>query len=66
MFAGEVGWVNHIAFAGYDLDRKTAELKAAGFAYRVQKLADTPIPQIFVEGPEGLRVELQCVPPASG
>ncbi len=64
--AGETGWVNHIAFAGYDLDRKTAELKAGGFNFRVQRLADTDIPQIFVSGPEGLRVELQCAPPADG
>jgi catechol 2,3-dioxygenase-like lactoylglutathione lyase family enzyme len=62
--AGEVGWVNHIAFAGFDLATKTAELKAAGFAFRVQRLADTGIPQIFLAGPEGVRVELQCTRPA--
>jgi catechol 2,3-dioxygenase-like lactoylglutathione lyase family enzyme len=60
---GEVGWANHIAFAGYDLERKTAELKDAGLNFRVQRLADTDIPQIFVKGPEGLLVELQCVVP---
>lgn len=61
---GVVGWVNHIAFAGYDLAGKTADLDARGFRYRVQLLAGTDIPQIFVDGPEGLRVELQCAPPS--
>lgn len=60
---GTVGWVNHIAFAGYDLAAKTADLSTRGLAFHVQTLAGTDIPQIFVDGPEGLRVELQCVPP---
>jgi len=59
---GEVGWVNHIAFSGYDFDRKTAELAAAGFAFRTQHLPDSDIRQIFLIGPEGLRIELQCPP----
>lgn len=60
---GSPGWVNHIAFHGFDVDEKSAELKAAGIPFRVQRLADTDTPQIFVEGPEGVRVELQCLPP---
>ena len=59
---GEVGWVNHIAFAGYDFERKTAELRAAGFAVKTQALPASDIRQIFVTGPEGLRIELQCEP----
>ena len=62
--AGEIGWVNHIAFSGYDFDRKTAELRAAGFAIKTQMLPDSDVRQIFVSGPEGIRIELQC-PPAS-
>ena len=61
---GSVGWVNHIAFQGFDVDKKAAELEAAGIPFRVQHLADTDTPQIFVEGPEGVRVELQCLPAA--
>ena len=57
---GEVGWVNHIAFAGYDFEEKTEELKAKGFAFRTQTLPASDIRQIFVSGPEGIRVELQC------
>jgi catechol 2,3-dioxygenase-like lactoylglutathione lyase family enzyme len=63
-YPGEVGWANHVAFAGYDLEQKTRELRTAGFDFRVQRLADTNIPQIFVDGPEGVRVELQCIAPA--
>ena len=36
---------------------------AKGIAYRTQHLADTETRQIFVEGPEGIRVELQCPAP---
>ena len=60
---GAVGWVNHIAFTGFDFDGKCAELDAKGIAYRTQHLADTETRQIFVEGPEGIRVELQCPAP---
>jgi len=57
---GEIGWVNHIAFAGYDFDRKTAELRAAGFTFKTQTLPGSDIRQIFLNGPEGIRIELQC------
>lgn len=57
---GDIGWVNHIAFSGYDFDEKTAELRAAGFTFRTQTLPDSDIRQIFLNGPEGIRVELQC------
>ena len=59
---GDVGWVNHIAFTGFDFARKSAELSAAGVPFKVQTLPGTDIRQIFVNGPEGLRVELQCPP----
>ena len=60
--AGEVGWVNHICFAGYDFAAKTAELRQAGHPFTVQTLPGTAIRQIFLRGPEGLRIELQCPP----
>jgi catechol 2,3-dioxygenase-like lactoylglutathione lyase family enzyme len=57
---GDVGWVNHIAFTGFDFEEKTAALQATGFAFRTQRLPGDGIRQIFLDGPEGLRVELQC------
>jgi catechol 2,3-dioxygenase-like lactoylglutathione lyase family enzyme len=62
---GKVGWVNHIAFSGFDFTAKTAELDRVGIAYTVQTLPDTSIRQIFIDGPEGLRIELQCPPHAA-
>lgn len=59
---GETGWVNHIAFTGFDFAAKTAALGRAGLSHRVQVQPDTGVRQIFVDGPEGLRVELQCPP----
>ncbi len=61
---GEVGWVNHIAFTGFDFAAKSSALDAAGVLYKVQTLPGTAIKQIFVDGPEGLRIELQCPPQA--
>ena len=63
--AGEVGWVNHIAFTGFDFAAKSAALDQAGVPYQVQTLPGTAIKQIFVNGPEGLRIELQCPPHAA-
>ena len=39
-------------------------LAAAGFAFRTQHLPDSDIRQIFLLGPEGMRIELQCPPRA--
>jgi catechol 2,3-dioxygenase-like lactoylglutathione lyase family enzyme len=63
--AGEVGWVDHIAFHGFDFGEKTAALEAAGVPFKAQTLPGTDIRQIFVRGPENLRVELQCPPMAT-
>ncbi len=62
---GEVGWVNHIAFSGFDFAAKTTALTGAGVPHRVQTLPGTDIKQIFIDGPEGLRIELQCLPYAA-
>jgi catechol 2,3-dioxygenase-like lactoylglutathione lyase family enzyme len=62
---GEVGWVNHIAFTGFDFAAKTAALAGAGVPYTVRTLPGTDVRQIFVNGPEGLRIELQCPPHAA-
>ncbi len=52
--------INHFAFGPYDYERKYAELSAAGWPLRLSRIPATPIRQIFVTGPEGIRVELQC------
>lgn len=58
--AGEAGWVNHIAFAPFDFDAKVAELDRAGIGFRASAIPGTDIRQIFVAGPEGVMLELQC------
>lgn len=52
--------VNHIAFGPFDYDAALARLRAAGLTFRLSRIPATPIRQIFVDGPEGLRVELQA------
>ena len=55
------GWIDHVAFGPCgDPDRKRAELRALGFPFREAALPDTDIVQFFVEGPEGMKIELQC------
>lgn len=54
------GWVDHIAFAPFDFDRQKQRLDAAGLAYTATGIPGTGIRQLFVAGPGGLRLELQC------
>ncbi|NND49460.1 MAG: glyoxalase [Rhizobiales bacterium] len=54
------GPVDHIAFGTFDFDEKRAELDATGHKYRVADVPGLPLKQIFVEGPEGVTLELQC------
>lgn len=56
----EAGWIDHLAFGPFDFDAKRAELDAAGIAYRATRVPDRPLRQIFVIGPEGVKLELQC------
>jgi catechol 2,3-dioxygenase-like lactoylglutathione lyase family enzyme len=56
-----LGWIDHIAFGPCgDIDEKRAELNRLGFAFREVALIDTDITQYFVEGPENMKIELQC------
>jgi catechol 2,3-dioxygenase-like lactoylglutathione lyase family enzyme len=57
---GGPGWVDHVAFGPFDFEAKRAELSAAGHTFRTSVMPGTGLKQIFVEGPEGIRVELQC------
>jgi catechol 2,3-dioxygenase-like lactoylglutathione lyase family enzyme len=55
------GWVDHLAFA---TDAPPAvlreQLRAMGAVFAETRLPDTEIAQFFVQGPEGIKVELQC------
>jgi len=54
------GWVDHIAFGPFDFDEQCARLDKAGVRYRTSGVPGTPVRQIFVEGPEGIKLELNC------
>lgn len=58
------GWVDHIAFAGFDFETERARLAREGFTYTEAAIPGTGIRQLFVMGPDGLKVELQCAAPA--
>lgn len=53
------GMVNHVAFGVYDFAPTRARLEAAGWPYRITGIPDSEIGQFFVEGPEGLLLEVQ-------
>jgi catechol 2,3-dioxygenase-like lactoylglutathione lyase family enzyme len=56
-----LGWVDHVAFGPCgDPDAKRAELQRLGYTFAETGLIDTDITQFFVNGPEGMRIELQC------
>jgi catechol 2,3-dioxygenase-like lactoylglutathione lyase family enzyme len=57
---GGPGWVDHVAFGPFAYEAKVAELDAKGHTYRTSVMPGTGLRQIFVQGPEGVRVELQC------
>lgn len=50
---------DHVAFAGDDYPALIARLKGKGIAYREQDLPGGGVRQIFVIGPDGVRVEIQ-------
>lgn len=54
------GWIDHLAFGPFDFDEQVARLDAGGFEYGVGGIPGTGIRQLFVAGPEGAKIELQC------
>jgi catechol 2,3-dioxygenase-like lactoylglutathione lyase family enzyme len=60
--AGEqhVGWMDHVAFGPFAFEATKARLDASGLSYRVSGIPGTAIRQLFVTGPEGVKLELQC------
>lgn len=54
------GWIDHLAFAPFDFEAEKARLDAAGLGYVVGGIPGTGVRQLFVIGPENLKIELQC------
>jgi catechol 2,3-dioxygenase-like lactoylglutathione lyase family enzyme len=57
---GGRGWIDHLAFAPFDFEAERRRLDALGLSYVVGGIPGTGIRQLFVTGPEGLKLELQC------
>lgn len=53
------GIVNHVAFGVYDFEEARVRVESAGYPYRLSGIPGTGIGQFFVEGPEGILVEIQ-------
>ncbi|MDB5542221.1 MAG: glyoxalase [Devosia sp.] len=53
------GIVNHIAFGVYEFEATKARIETAGYPYRITGIPGTEIGQFFVDGPEGLLLEVQ-------
>jgi catechol 2,3-dioxygenase-like lactoylglutathione lyase family enzyme len=61
------GMVNHCAFGLYDYEAALHRIRSTGYPYECRDIPDTDLGQVFVYGPEGLKIELQYkrVPMAS-
>jgi catechol 2,3-dioxygenase-like lactoylglutathione lyase family enzyme len=53
-------WIDHLAFAPFDFEAEKARLDGIGIRYAVGGIPGTGIRQLFVVGPERLKLELQC------
>lgn len=53
------GMINHVAFGPYEYDEARGRIESCGYRYRVAGIPGAGIGQFFVEGPEGLLVEVQ-------
>lgn len=56
--AGAAGAIDHFALDAQDLPAFEARLRAAGQPFTGQRLADTDLWQLFLNDPDGARVEL--------
>ncbi|MBL8600035.1 MAG: glyoxalase [Devosia sp.] len=53
------GIYNHVAFALYDFEPALKRVEASGFRHEYRDIPGTKLGQIFVYGPEGVKIELQ-------
>ena len=58
------GIFNHVAFSLYDFEAAIERIKSMGCRYHYNDIPDTDLGQVFVYGPEGIKVELQYKRPA--
>ncbi|MEM1048361.1 MAG: VOC family protein [Pseudomonadota bacterium] len=56
---GDAGAVDHVAFRFDDFRDRTDRLAAAGHTFTVRQVPGTQISQTFIDGPDGLTIELQ-------
>jgi catechol 2,3-dioxygenase-like lactoylglutathione lyase family enzyme len=56
--AGETGPLDHIAFAGRDLDKARQRLKDRNIPFAEGGVPGFPLHQVFLSDPQGLRIEL--------
>lgn len=64
--ASSTSALNHAAFEVADIDALAARLTQRGIAYRMTQVPGASVRQIFLEDPNGVRVELnspRAVPP---
>jgi catechol 2,3-dioxygenase-like lactoylglutathione lyase family enzyme len=53
------GVINHAAFGVYEFEATRQRIEATGHAYRITGIPGTAIGQFFVDGPDGLLLEVQ-------
>ncbi|PDV86319.1 glyoxalase [Rhizobium sp. H4] len=58
------GIFNHVAFSLYEFAPALERIKASGYRYEYYDIPDTDLGQVFVYGPEGVKIELQYPRPA--
>lgn len=54
------GWVDHIAFGGFEFEATRDRVAQTGYEFKTQAVPGVGFRQVFVTGPEGVKVELQC------
>jgi catechol 2,3-dioxygenase-like lactoylglutathione lyase family enzyme len=55
------GIYNHVAFALYDFEPALERVRTSGYRHEYKNIPGTELGQIFVYGPEGVKIELQYV-----
>ncbi|MBX4967146.1 VOC family protein [Rhizobium binae] len=58
------GIFNHAAFSLYEFAPALERIKASGYRYEYYDIPETDLGQVFVYGPEGVKIELQYKRPA--
>lgn len=53
------GMINHVAFGFFDRDAVLKDVEVSGYRFEHRAIPETDIGQIFIYGPEGIRIELQ-------